>query len=437
MKVNKQNIIKFLINLMWVVVGSACIALLVSAVHSKEVKVCKAVEINITGVSSNFFIDKTDVYNIIKNFGGDSTQKKSLASIDLGRIEKELEKDVWVKNAELYFDNNNCLKVSVEEREPVARLFTVSGNTFYIDSSCMILPLSDKFSARLPVFTGFTSDAKILAKNDSALLGSIRNMSLKILADTFLMAMIDQVDINTSRSFELIPKLGKQRIIFGDATDVATKFDKLKLFYKDVITQSGWNRYSTINLQYKDQVVASIRGKEDVKADSLRTMQLIKFIAEDAARRSADSSQIFLPEADKRAADSSLIQQSIERDDEGASKEIVVPSVTVTPPLNLKPLPVIIEKPIVPKSASVVPKPNTVTVNKAPAAITKANLKITNKPLSTVAKPASTQTKKPTVVPNKTISKTIKKPVVVMPAKSIIKKPVVKSTTKPTNEYDY
>ena len=271
MKINKKNITRFFINLLWVLVGSASIVLLVSAVHNKEIKVCKGVEINISGVSSNFFIDKSDVYNIIKNFGGDSTQKKSLASIDLGRIEKALEKDVWVKNAELYFDNNNFLKVSVEEREPVARLFTVTGNTFYIDSSCMMLPLSDKFSARLPVFTGFTSDARILAKEDSALLCSIKNMSLKISSDTFLMAMIDQVDINTSRSFELVPKLGKQRIIFGDATDINSKFDKLKLFYKDVITQSGWNRYSTINLQYKNQVVASIRGKDDIKADCVIT----------------------------------------------------------------------------------------------------------------------------------------------------------------------
>ncbi len=396
---------------MWVVVGSACIALLVSAMHSKEGKVCKSVEINISGVSSNFFIDKTDVYNIIKNFGGDSLQKKSLGSIDLGRIEKELEKDLWVKNAELYFDNNNCLKVSVEEREPIARLFTVTGNTFYIDSSCMMLPLSNKFSARLPVFTGFTSDAKILAKNDSALLCSIKNMSIKILADTFLMAMIDQIDVNANRSFELIPKLGKQRIIFGDATDVNSKFDKLKLFYKAVITQSGWNRYSTINLQYKNQVVASIRGKEDVKADSLRTMQLIKFIAEDAARRSADSSQTFLPETDKRVADSLLIQQSIERE-EGVSKDIIAPAITSPPAIILKPG---VLKPFV-----VIAKPISTLINKPAVVFNKTELIPINKTV---------------VVTKKSIAKPIKKSTVVMPAKPVVKKPVVQP--KPNNEYDY
>ena len=428
MKISKQHIIKFLINLMWLVVGSACIALLISAVHIKEKKVCKGVEINISGVSNNFFIDKTDVYNIIKNFGGDSTQKKSLGSIDLGRIEKALEKDLWIKNAELYFDNNNCLKVSVEEREPIARLFTVTGNTFYIDSSCTILPLSDKFSARLPVFTGFTSDAKILAKNDSALLCSIKNMSIKILSDTFLMAMIDQVDINTNRSFELIPKLGKQRIIFGDATDVNSKFDKLKLFYKDIITQSGWNRYSTINLQYKNQVVAGIRGKEDVKADSLRTMKLVKFIAEDAARRSADSSQTFLPEVDKRVADSSLIEQSIEREDEGPSKEIVGPISTTANAITLKPAPAKVEKPSVLKLATVIPKTNSIPIKKPAVVIPKTNSVNANKHHAVVTKPAPV---------NKSVAKQIKKPAVVMPAKPVIKKSVTKPTPKTNNEYDY
>lgn len=393
MTFKKKDIVKFFMALLWLVVSAGCVTLLISAVRSKETKVCKGVEINITGVSNTFFIDKTDVYNIIKNFGGDSTQKKSLASIDLGRIEKALEKDVWVKNAELYFDNNNFLKVSVEEREPIARLFTTSGNTFYIDSSCMMLPLSDKFSARLPVFTGFTSDAKILSQKDSSLLSSVKNIGIKILADTFLMAMIDQVDIDANRSFELVPKLGKQRIVFGDATDADSKFTKLKLFYKDVITQSGWNRYSVINLQYKNQVVATIRGKEDVAADSLRTLELMKFIADDAARRSADSSQIFLPDTDRRGADSSLIQQSMEREDEGVSPAFGNVPVAATASTTNTPAPAV--KPAVPKTTTAkMPFAKSVTNTVKPLA---AKPVIVTKPAikPVVKKPAAAQNKKP------------------------------------------
>ena len=345
------------------------------------------------------------MYNIIKNYGGDSTQKKSLLSIDLKKIERALEKDVWIKNAELFFDNNNFLKVSVEEREPIARLFTVTGNTFYIDSSCTILPLSDKFSARLPVFTGFKSDARILSKQDSSLLCNIKNISIKILADSFLMAMIDQVDIAANSTFELVPKLGKQRIIFGDATDADAKFSKLKMFYKGVITQAGWNRYSIINLQYKNQVVASIRGKEDIIADSLRTMQLIKFIAEDAARRSADSSQIFLPETDKRRADTSLIQQSMERDEEDAAPAFI--NIAPVVPLVVMPTTVTTSKPVVP----------TQSATAKPTAIKSTDV-------DRIKKPATLP-----VVKNK-------KPSAVMPTKPVIKKPVAKPTPKINNEYD-
>jgi cell division protein FtsQ len=315
-RINKNKIKKIFISIVWLLAGAGCITLLVSGVRSKNAQRCKGVDIEISGVSNNFFIDKNDVYAIIKDFGGDSTGKRSLASVDLRRIEKELEKDVWVKHAVLYFDNNDILKVWVAEREPVARIFTTGGNTFYTDSSTMRLPLSEKFSARLPVFTGFPSDALTLSAADSVLLSDIKNISLKICADSFLMAMIDQVDITANRSFEMTPKIGRQNIIFGDATDADVKFAKLKLFYKEVIPNTGWNRYQTINLQYKGQVVATVKGKADVLADSLQTLARLKAIALDAAGKSADSTQDILPETNKNMPDSSIIQQSVQHNEE-------------------------------------------------------------------------------------------------------------------------
>lgn len=404
MTINKKKILRFLTVSMWCIIGAGCIVLLVSAARGKEIKKCSGVDIDITGVNNIFFIDKTDVYNIIKNFGGDSSGKKSIGSIDLRRIENALEKDVWIKNAELFFDNNNRLRVFVEEREPIARIFTLTGNTFYIDSSCKMLPLSEKFSARLPVFTGFTSDAKVLSREDSSLLKSVRNISVLISADSFLMAMIDQVDINAQRSFEMTPKIGKQNILFGDGRNAEAKFAKLKLFYKEVITKAGWNRYNTIDLQYDGQVVAKIRGKEDVIADSLRTLELIKFIASDAAKRSADSLQTIMQDTKGNTADSSLIQQSMQRDEgEGAAfQPDVKPDLRPVAPVVEKPVPTPVQKPV----TTTVQKPVTTIVNKPITAAPKP-----------VAKPA-VKNDKPAVV---------KKP----PAKSVLP---VKNKPKPKAE---
>ncbi|MBK8711471.1 MAG: FtsQ-type POTRA domain-containing protein [Niastella sp.] len=326
MKVNKYHIKNVLLACFWVVLGTASIVLLVAAVKRKDNNRCNGIEVNIRGVNNNFFIDKSDVLEVIKQHSQSKVVGGLMENFDLRKMEEDLEKEVWIKNAELYFDNNNTLNVNIDEREPIARVFTITGNSFYIDSSNMLLPLSNKFSARLPVFTGFTANQNGLTKSDSALLNGVKEMSLKIEADPFLMAMIDQVNMNEKHFFELIPKMGDQLILFGDATDMDAKFYKLKLFYKKVIEKVGWNKYSSINLQYNNQIVAKIKGKEDIAADSLRTIQLMTLMAERAEKMAADS-QLMLKgkmdiENDKSNYDSSLIEHSIEREDDPGESSI-------------------------------------------------------------------------------------------------------------------
>ncbi len=313
----RYNIKSILFAACWVIVGAGAVVLLVAAVRKKDQRQCKRIEINISGVSNNFFIDKDDVLKIISTYGGRNAVGKPIEEFNLVAMETALKREVWIKNAELFFDNNDVLQAVVEEREPIARVFTAGGNTFYIDSSNMKLPLSEKFSARVPVFTNFPTDVAVLTKADSNLLNDIKHISILIQADSFLMAMIDQVDINASRGFDMIPKIGNQLIAFGDGKDAEAKFYKLRLFYKKVMMKMGWSKYSVINLQYKNQVVAKIKGADDVSADSLRTLQIMEFIAANAAKMSEDSLQSFAPESDRKNTDITMIQQSMQREEIG------------------------------------------------------------------------------------------------------------------------
>ena len=333
----KYNIKNIMLATFWVALGGATIFLLVAAIQTKEANRCKGIEINIHGVSNNFFVDKKDILNAITAAEKTNPVGKAIGSFNLKKMEAELEKDVWIKSAELFFDNNEILQVTVQEREPVARVFTVAGSTFYIDDELTQLPLSEKFSARLPVFTNFPSDKKVLSKMDSSLLMDIKNISLALQKDSFCMAMIEQIDITPQRIFEMIPKIGNQLIVFGDGTDVDLKLNKLILFYKEIMVKAGWNNYSVINVQYKNQVVAKRRGAEDIVADSLRTLQLMNMIAERAKKEANDSLQIILPDNDRNTVDSTMIQQSIQRDDNNETaakpevlKQQAVPNVEST-----------------------------------------------------------------------------------------------------------
>ena len=398
----RYNVKSILLTVMWVTIGSGCLALLVAAVHTKEIRHCKGLDIHIHGVSNNFFIDEGDVKHIISSYVGDNITGMEIEGFNLVSMEQELKRDVWIKNAELFFDNNEVLQASVEEREPIARIFTSVGSSFYIDKSNMILPLSDKLSARLPVFTGFPTENKVLSKADSNLVKDINNISILIQQDSFLMAMIDQVDITAERIFEMIPKVGDQVIIFGDATNAEQKFKKLELFYKKVMLKYGWNRYSVINLQYRGQVIGKLKGKDDVSADSARTQEIMRMIAFNSAKAASDSLQMFMQDNEKNTTNVSIIEQSMERDDEGEEPLHPFKNYDMT------------EEPVKPAEKNVV----------KPAPVIKKPLINNNKPVTksitkTAAKPPVKATApKPTITKPPPVKRPVEKPKAVMQKKN-------------------
>lgn len=306
----------------WITIGTGMVVLLVAAIERRNNERCSGIEIDITGVQNNFFIDKKDVIAVLEKANGGKLERVPLHSIDLATLETELRKNQWIKNAEIFFDNNNTLEVRIKEREPIARIFTTSGSSFYIDSSLTRLPLSDKFSPRLPVFTDFPTNATVLTKEDSNLVWDIRTLSQFINDNPFWMAQIDQVDISSNRTFDLIPKLGNQIIHFGNAENYQQKFRNLLCFYKQVLTKFGWTHYSAIDVQYKGQIIGVRRGATEIKMDSLRSVQIMKALIADAQRNTNDSANIQLdqPEDDNSEINTSKENETIPDED---SKTII------------------------------------------------------------------------------------------------------------------
>ncbi len=284
--------------MVWVLLGAGTVVLLVAAIEKRNNEKCLRIEIEITGVQNNFFIDKKDVMAILEKTNKGHLENKPLHGIDMALMETQLQKSHWIKRAELFFDNNNMLVVKITEREPIARIFTTSGLSFYLDSSLSRLPLSDKFSARLPVFTNFPTDVIVLTKPDSVLLKNIRTLGQYIGSNPFWMAQIDQVDISPEREFDLIPKLGNQVIHFGDAENYNDKFNKLLCFYRQVLSKIGWSRYSSIDVQFKGQVVGVRRGADEIKMDSLRSIQIMKTMIAEAQIQTNDSTHVQLEQPD-------------------------------------------------------------------------------------------------------------------------------------------
>lgn len=260
----------------WIVLAMSVLVLLVAAMQSKTGKTCKGMEVEIKGYGDYSFLQKQEVVKILTANTKNAIKGMPLKSFDLKKMEEKLETNVWVENAELFFDNSQVLQVKVEERQPVARVFSSNGSSFYIDNALMRIPLSDKFSLRLPVFTGFPADKKKWKGKDSVLMEQVRNISRFIQEDSFWTAQVEQVYIDLQRNFIIVPKTGNHEVLFGDGRDIEKKFKRLFVFYRDVLSKVGWNKYSTLNVQYRGQVVAGRKDLKEVKADTLLARQWIK-----------------------------------------------------------------------------------------------------------------------------------------------------------------
>ena len=411
----KKTIIKYIITAIWCCIGATVIVLLVAASSKEDKQKCKGLFVTIKGVSNNFFVDKQDILQSINEYIDGSPVGKPVSILNLRALENDLQKDIWVKKAQLFFDNNTKLQVIITEREPVARVFSTTGTTFYIDSSITMLPLSDKFSARLPVFTGFPSDKMVLRKADSALLREVYQVSMAIQQDSFLMAMIDQVDITPQRTFEMMPKIGNTIIAIGDGKDATEKFAKLKLFYKQVIAKAGWNKYSMVDVQYKGQIVAKRKDRTEIVADSMKTLQVMQIIAANAERMANDSIMAMIQDNGRNSTDASIIEQSIQRDDEATEGD--EENVPVLKPQGIPVTDNPLDKPAPAKNEAAVHDKKPATA-KTPVAVTKKP--VIKKPA--ISKPAVPKPVNKTTTENKPKPKQAKpatqKPKAVMPSKN-------------------
>lgn len=244
------------------------VTLLLAAISNKNKGQCKDYHITIKGAHNNFFIDQKDVEQLLVSSTKSNIKGELVTSFNLHELEMVLEKNTWIDEAELYFDNRDILHVTVTEKEPVARIFTTEGNSFYIDSAGLKMPLSDKMSARVPVFTSFP-DKKKLSQTDSLLLNDVRVTANFIVNDSFWMLQVAQINITEERNFEMFPVIGNHLVKLGNGENIPQKFRRLMVFYKQVLSKTGFEKYKVIDVQYKGQVLAS-NYTGDSKVDSVR-----------------------------------------------------------------------------------------------------------------------------------------------------------------------
>lgn len=218
----------------------------------------RAVVVRLNQVDGHQFLTKRDVSGYLTNEGADPVIGKAYTELDFRRLETRLRQHGLVQTCQVSRDLSGNLLVTIEQPRPVARLLasgdgmrSVKGQ--YVSEKGLFFPISMNYSARVPILTGryFVANRSLASARNQPLLALLK----QIQDDPFWRAQITELSVDEQGDVTMWPQLGNHRIEFGPPVDLEAKFKKLKLFYTDVLPAKGWDRYSRVSVQYRNQIV--------------------------------------------------------------------------------------------------------------------------------------------------------------------------------------
>lgn len=236
-------------------------ALLAFTSKKHEETLCKKPIVTVKKYGDNDFLNEKIILTTLFNKGF-KLEDQFISDINILQIEEIITQLPEVETAEVFKSIDGTIRIEITERNPVLRIFNNRNQSFYVDHNGEIMPLSKHFVAHTHIATGNINEAYKTNKqklNNNSMISQLYKVADFVQKDEFLNSQIVQIDVNKNQDIILIPRVGEQKIVFGNGEDIEDKFTRLKLFYKKGIKPHELNKYTTLNLKYKQQIICSKR----------------------------------------------------------------------------------------------------------------------------------------------------------------------------------
>ncbi|WP_333599432.1 cell division protein FtsQ [Flavobacterium sp.] len=211
--------------------------------HRNALRKIKKTEVIFVG-EKNLFLKPETVNKLLIEKNQDlKTLKKD--GLDLNKLEKSINQQKLIEKADVFVSVDGVLKAVVKQKTPLGRVFDETGS-FYIDNEGNSMPLSDNYTARVPLLSG---EITVVKKEK---LSEVLRM---IAEDDFLKKNIIGVQVLPNGSLIMANRNYDYQIDFGRTINIETKFKNYKAFFQKAVSDSTLNKYKRINLKFTKQVV--------------------------------------------------------------------------------------------------------------------------------------------------------------------------------------
>ncbi len=242
------------ISLCVVLAAYLAVALVVASTHPDE-QACKGVSITVEPTEgADGFVTRSEIASELGAFA-DSAAGTPLASINTQTIRRRLLGLDKLEDASVVRYTDGTVRISVKPIVPVARVFE-GRDSYYINRSGKRVRAGARFRKNVPIIRGRFDPADSLFTPLSLL-----PLIDYIAADSIWNTYITMIDVKGPRDVILVPAIREHVINIGSPDDIEQKLGRLRTFYTRVLAGQGWEKYDTISLKWRGQIVATKRHK--------------------------------------------------------------------------------------------------------------------------------------------------------------------------------
>jgi len=211
-------------------------------------KLCESFEVVIADSNRVQFVLTRDIERLVKRHNLHPVGK-SFGDINTLAIRDTILTNQLVETAEVYTTPAGGIVAAIRQRQPVIRVITSQGRSYYVDQERRIMPVTPAFTVYVPVVTGAVTET--MAREE------LYDFAMFLQRNADWDAWIEQIEVRSNDDVVLIPRAGDFSIVMGSLKDYPVKLSKFIRFVDQGLNVLGWNRYSEINLKYENQVVCT------------------------------------------------------------------------------------------------------------------------------------------------------------------------------------
>ena len=241
----KINWLNIWINIRLILIFGLIVALYsFTTIKNQNRKLSKTM-VQFVGENNQFLTRETVNKLLIENNSDIKTLTK--VKLDLNKLEKIVNKNNMVEKSQVFLSIDGVLIAIVKQRTPIVRVIN-NDTSFYVDYQGNKMPLSDDYSARVPLVLGEINN------NNRA---ELHTLFKYIYDDDFLKKNIIGIQLFNNGAIKLMNRNYNYEIDFGRSQNIEKKFNNYKAFFQKAVQDSSITKYKTITLRFTQQVVCT------------------------------------------------------------------------------------------------------------------------------------------------------------------------------------